>query len=55
MPATQSTEAEVGRIIDAEKGISGNDEFAHTPDESIPKEPPGFGAAPSGKYSVYPE
>ena len=55
MPAPRPTEAKVGRIIDAEKRISGNDEFAHTPDKSTPEGSPGFGAAPSGKYSVHPE
>ena len=55
MPASRPTEDEVGRIIDGEKGIAGDGEFVHTPGGSIPKEPPGFGAALSGKYSVHPE
>ena len=63
MPATQPTEAEVGRIIGGEKGISGNDEFAHIPDASILKEPPGFGGRAAGvntpfipsKYPTHPE
>ena len=31
MPASRPTEAEVGRIIDGEKGISGNIVWEHTP------------------------
>ena len=34
MPATQPTEAEVGRIIDAEKGIAGNIVWEHNPNHN---------------------